>query len=583
MISRENKFWKFKFPSKNQSSTWRLQNYWKGFLILIVIALVLWVVFTYDYKTNSSYGLEVFKNNIKKLFIFQDQSTFRDGGNLWLKSLSYLWSNLKLAISGTFIGFIFALISSFLANKNFVNKYVAYIGISLIFVLRALPEIVFITLISRSLESAEAVLFLVYIWFSWLWLHKYFAELYKDIDLKFYFLSIQMGNTKIKSFTKEVWPKFKNKALSLFLFSFESNIRWSSLLSSLGLIGIGLLTEHATKGGGSKISELLIPLIVLVSFILFIELLNYVFSKYVFVHFSFKFSNKKKNKELLLKNWQKYLIVILVLSVVIFSIWTTSTLNYSFLKNNFFNAYLNNLFKPDYGVFSLNEFSIEKNPILQSFQTWAHAFFVFVIMCFFVFVILPFLVHSQQRKITVISFQTLIVIFRTVPVIVLFYIFSVLFNSTALVVLFLLGVHNSCSFLKQLSEYANNLNQTKINQLKLLGWNKRQIYFKHILPCLKIHIITLSTIYFEIIFKSVILYSFLSTTEFSLGGYMYSHLNAKSYNPNKAFAYMWLIVLNILILNTINYVIIRKIKFNTPLFNLDLLKRKSYFLFRKKF
>lgn len=55
--------------------------------------------------------------------------------------------------------------------------------------------------------------------------------------------------------------------------------------------------------------------------------------------------------------------------------------------------------------------------------------------------------------------------------------------------------------------------------------------------------------YFEIFFRSSITYSFLANDGLALGSNMYFHLQEKSFNPNKAFAYMWVIVLNIFFIN----------------------------------
>ncbi len=55
------------------------------------------------------------------------------------------------------------------------------------------------------------------------------------------------GNSKTKAFFKEIYPRVKNRIIALFIFSFESNMRWASILGALTLPGIGKLIYYASK------------------------------------------------------------------------------------------------------------------------------------------------------------------------------------------------------------------------------------------------------------------------------------------------------------------------------------------------
>ncbi|SYV92445.1 ABC-type phosphate/phosphonate transport system, permease component, partial [Mycoplasmopsis synoviae] len=105
--------------------------------------------------------------------------------------------------------------------------------------------------------------------------------------------------------------------------------------------------------------------------------------------------------------------------------------------------------------------------------------------------------------------------------------------------MFVIGITASSSLNKQLSEVIDNLDNEVIQNLKYQGYSKFKIFFSYILPSIKVEFFLLAMFYFEIFFRSSITYSFLANDGLALGSNMYFHLQEKSFNPNKAFAYMW--------------------------------------------
>ncbi|UUD36204.1 transporter permease [Mycoplasmopsis citelli] len=510
----------------------------------------------YDFSLNFPDGSDIFLRNFKKIFTFSSVSTFETGGNLWIKSLQFLFINIKYVIAGTFVGFVIALITSFFSSDQFNNKIICNTFKFVLFFLRAVPEIVFILIFKNTLESADTILLLAYFWFSWLWLHKYFVEVFKTVDTKFYYLSIRMGNSKIRSFFREIYPRIDNKIIGLLLYSFESNIRWASLLSNFGLIGIGLLTNHAAQNAGTNIEQLGIPLLILILFILSLELGDYLFRNFVLKHLPFIKISKNNFLKWIQINWQKIFKLILLLFLIIFSIYIFFSLNYSIFKNNFLLSYTNNFFKPDFSVFNLSIFSIEFNPIIQSLQIWIHTFFTLIILFFLVLLFLPFLIENQNSKYTITLTKFWLIVFRSVPSIIVFFVFSPLFNSSSTLILIILAFHSCGSILKQLSDSVNKIDASKFKNLKLIGWGKFKIYKHYVLPYLKKDLVTLFTIYMEIMFRSIILYSSLSEREFFIGGKLFIYLNGRVIEFNKAFAYMWIIMFNIFVLNIVTNLIL---------------------------
>ncbi|UUM24790.1 ABC transporter permease subunit [Mycoplasma sp. 3686d] len=378
-----------------------------------------------------------------------------------------------------------------------------------------------------------------------------------------------MGNSKFNSFFREIYPRINNKIIGLLLYSFESNIRWASLLSNFGLVGIGILTDYATKNGGSNIDQLGIPLLILISFILFLELIDFLFKNYVLKHVPFKKLSKNKITKFFQINWQKLLKSTLLIFLIIYSIYVFSSLSYSVFKNNSFYNFVNNFFKPYFGVFS-NDASSNNQPLIkQAFQIWKHTIFSLVFLFILVIITLTFLIEKQNKKTTIIFAKLWLIILRTFPSIIVFFVFSPIFNSKVTLILVILAFHNSGSILKQLSDSVNKIDHSKFKNLKLIGWSKFKIYKHYILPYLKRDLITLFTIYAEIMFRSVVLYSSLSTDDFYLGGRLFIYLGERTTNYNKAFAYMWLIMFNIFILNIISNIILNfdKLKYNISSIN----------------
>ncbi|UUM19806.1 hypothetical protein NPA11_03520 [Mycoplasma sp. 1578d] len=285
-----------------------------------------------------------------------------------------------------------------------------------------------------------------------------------------------MGNSKFNSFFREIYPRINNKIIGLLLYSFESNIRWASLLSNFGLVGIGILTDYATKNGGSNIDQLGIPLLILISFILFLELIDFLFKNYVLKHVPFKKLSKNKITKFFQINWQKLLKSTLLIFLIIYSIYVFSSLSYSVFKNNSFYNFVNNFFKPYFGVFS-NDASSNNQPLIkQAFQIWKHTIFSLVFLFILVIITLTFLIEKQNKKTTIIFAKLWLIILRTFPSIIVFFVFSPIFNSKVTLILVILAFHNSGSILKQLSDSVNKIDHSKFKNLKLIGWSKFKIY-----------------------------------------------------------------------------------------------------------
>ncbi|UBX97706.1 PhnE/PtxC family ABC transporter permease [Mycoplasmopsis synoviae] len=537
----------YKVESKNSQTQNKLKPIWFHILILFFLAVIIFTFSKFDYKLNSYFGFQNFYKNVFKFFQIKNESTYLGKTNLALDSLSYLWVSIKYAIVGTFIGFVIAIFTAFLSSSKLNNFWLALIIKNLILLIRSIPELLFITLFNQTFFR-EFALILIYLWFSWLWLHKYFLETIESLDLTTFYVSKYQGNSSFYAFRKEILSRLWNKFIVLFLYSFESNIRWVSILSALGAPGIGVLINYAAISS-NNIDQLAIPLIFLFLFIVFIELFNYFFNKYILEWNSKTLKTNDYQKLAKTFNYKSVIKLLFFSAIAIFSIYQLITINKDYLLNGFFSSYLNNFFKPDWSVFNISSNSISLNPFLQIFQIYGFALATLVICLFVTFWFLPFISKNNNNVWSSLFVKFLNIFLRIFPSLVLFYVFSNIVFSPATLLVFVIGITASSSLNKQLSEVIDNLDNEVIQNLKYQGYSKFKIFFSYILPSIKVEFFLLAMFYFEIFFRSSITYSFLANDGLALGSNMYFHLQEKSFNPNKAFAYMWVIVLNIFFIN----------------------------------
>lgn len=115
-----------------------------------------------------------------------------------------------------------------------MNKYWIAIPIKfIIIVLRLLPELFFIYLFQISADKTLAIN-LIFSWFTWLWLHEYFSQVIENANFEIFYWLTKIKQNKFTAFFKEIWPQISPKILNYIFYAFESNIRWSTILSKLG-------------------------------------------------------------------------------------------------------------------------------------------------------------------------------------------------------------------------------------------------------------------------------------------------------------------------------------------------------------
>ncbi|WP_027334047.1 ABC transporter permease subunit [Mycoplasma elephantis] len=560
-VKLNSNLFKYFIESPKAKTNIKILPIYKRLLIFLFVAIIviLFALQNWNFRFNN---FELIWERIKNIFSFDKNSNFLTGSfsyeydNLWFLSFKYLYITFKYALVGTFIGFILAIITSFLSYKNINNKKFAYFIKLFILFLRAIPELVFIRIFSMTFRNEVCLLF-IYIWFTWLWLHKYYIELLESIDLKAYKISMMQGNSRYKAFRDEILSRAKNKFFSLFLFSFESNVKWTSILSALSLPGIGILLK---KGYSSteEFKQLGIPLFVLITFIIFLEIINIIFKKYLFeakskkINFEENMSNKNKYLSLSKKrNIRSIVLFIFFLLIIVYSIYVLIDIKFLIHNMNAIKLFVTSLFKPNWNSLNLNSTEFSKNSFLMLLKC-----FEFSILCIVIVAILTILfVRFASIKLTNNNYYPFIsrcifVLIRTIPIIVMFYIFKPLFDSPFILLIILIGIQEATNLIKQVVETIDNLSEQKIAYLKMQGYSNNFIFRNFIFPSIKKDFYSLLSFYFELIFRNTITYSMFVGEEMNFGNMIWTSLdNVKSYHPDIAAAYIWFSTISIIIIN----------------------------------
>ncbi|WP_156933531.1 ABC transporter permease subunit [[Mycoplasma] collis] len=482
------------------------KNFYFLWLFILLILIFVLTYFSFSKNNVNYHSNQRFIYFLKEIFKYKNKSSFFSRDNLLIYSLEILFNSFKITIGATFLGFSLAVLTSFFSSEKIHNNWFSKIFRFLIIFLRALPVIIFATILKKIFDPNEA-LFWIYFWFTWLWIHKYLSDIINNYNLESYYLSLKLGNNKYKAFYNEILLKIKSRIFSLYFYSLESNFRWISLLGSLGISGIGALIYIPISSDiNNSISEITIPLTVFMSFLIINEIFSFLINHFLFEK-KYSFSNKTKINSLKY-NFRFLLILFLFIITLAIFIWSILDLekNYSkiFLFTNFFSRLMQINFKT---IFSFNQIS----PLPLLFKVIWQSFIITIYVSIFGL----FLGIFQSQKINN-KFQSLILkifslIVRIIPFIVLFFIFDIYWFDSFTTIFLLTIFLNSFSFSKIVSTMVDKIDIIFYDNLKKQGYSYFKIIFIFIIPFIKKELIIQILFLYENISRSVIVYGVFSS------------------------------------------------------------------------
>ncbi|MGX9358300.1 hypothetical protein ACWXVL_00730 [Mycoplasma sp. 128] len=480
-------------------------------------------------------GSEYFWKGIKNIFTPYFQSSYLQNESLIWLSFKFLLLTIQITLLGTILGASLALLTALVTNYKTNNKYWSFVVKVFMLLLRSIPEIIYIYLFVFSFHKQLATALLIS-WFTWIWLHKFMSEAIENLDVKAYNIWLKKGFSKTHVIVRFLLPQLVNKFVIYILYSFESNMRWTSVFSFLGLIGIGELLNEASLTM-YKMHELLIPLLFLVSFIFGLEWLSH-----SVVNKNNKSLKSHKTRVNSLKKFNlyeslKWIFLILILIFVICSFVTMPSFG---IKKS--HTILNDLFNPNWKILQTNE-----NVLKLIFDLLVQVF-VTIIFCILFSYVNIFLTNNKTNKAYFVWINRFIFTFiRIIPTLTIFYIFWYAFSNVVSGFVFAFALHSSTVVSKQINEAISKIETNSIETLKKQGWNKLKIFNSFILASVKVSIYTFLFLEIEKNIRNFINYGTFGASGFGLA-ISYGEKN----NYQDIAPYVWISLLLLLMLNLVS-------------------------------
>lgn len=556
-INIENKKFFIQISNENIKLKGPIRRIYKIIGFFIAIVIIGFFISNIDLSF-SKFGLKIFWKNIYNFFKFKTKSSYFEGQNLFILSIKLLWNSFKLVFVGTFLGSTCAFFTAYFGNSK-INKIYIYLPIKIIAnIFRIFPEIAFIYFFNSSFDKLLALL-LIYWWFTWIWLHEYFSQILENQNITQNYQLIKNSDNKFKAFILYIWPNFNKQFINYTFYALESNLKWTTILSSLGFIGIGtILTSPLINQ--KYFSELLIPLLIMTMFSLFIHLVKNIWIKTLTIgNISKKRLSKKENLEKndnyfeaeikhfynwkTIKNTVKILLILLSISIIIFSLTQLKGQKFYYSKNNeFFNA----IWKPNWNVFG-------RNTVNEIIEFVSLVTITLIIILFISYLKTYFLTNSIIKNNG--FFQIWNTIFRFLPTITLFLFISPIFNSPQISFLISFVIHSSSILSNNLSKSTNKIENQKIENLRKQNWSKAKIYNKYIIPSVKKDLTTMMLFESEKNIKRYITYGIFTASLLGSNSYISRGKEASDTTP-----YIWIGIFILIIANLTSNFIRKKLR-----------------------
>lgn len=538
------------YLKNNNATPKRVKSIFKYILYLLIVSFIIYCFSSLSWNHTQNWNKWV-NQALKLLFVFDpsDKANY-PSYSLWYISFRKMAETFEYTALGSLVGFVIAYFTAYGASYNLhKKKYFVYFSKITIFALRCLPVLFWMFIFKEAFDKLLCASLLL-TWFTWLWLHKYLMDVFEASDTQNYQNDLLLGRNKFKAFYKNISNKNKNKIVMLFLYSFESNLRWTTLLSGVGLTGIGELIDRYSKDPDS-FKYLGIPLFVLLINIIIIELFNILINYLMFKTPSIKANDKHKKIKLIFyrPNFWIWLMLafIIVLSIIALVQIDWSVYHKEAVKSlwlDFTNPDYSKAFSSSYDLFSLFWVLIKITTCV-------------LFLSFLAAILIAFLANERlNKKYQVYFLKILLVFFRTFPVLVIFRLYAIVYdtNSNAAIMVLSLFYPTMASLSKFFIESINAIDDKDINNLRLKNWPNFKIFWNFILPKIKKDLFSYSTFRFELIFRNTITYG--SFCAIGVGTSLYVYLyDTLRLDYRVAAGYMLPIIIVILIIQLLVWII----------------------------
>ncbi|PAF54850.1 phosphonate transport system permease protein [Mycoplasmopsis agassizii] len=537
----------------------------KIFLWLIVLTIVIYLTIYISSRFNPA-GVSLFNEFISDLFKYTDSSNYFPGQNLWILSLQQMWVSIRLIVLGTIVGFLVSLVSSYFGARKIHSFFAFTFYRFFIILLRALPIILFARAFSNAFRANDAA-FLTYSWFTWLWVHRYLVDMINNSDLQYFYKSLSLRNSKIKSFYLEVFWRIKIRILNLYFFSLESNFRWISLLGAVGIIGTGTLIYTPLKN--SVYDQLGAPLTIYFIFLLLNELMIFLIKKYLFHGIKF---NAKTNRYSIHYNHQKIILLIFGFISFIIAVIALANLEYDYSNAKVITNLLERFFQIDLAIIfdssGNSPISLVWDVLLQTIIIW---FFTFIIGT----TIGIFQSEKINKKAQSLIFKIIGLSVRIIPSLLVFYLLNILWFEPITTIFLVLVLHSSFNFAVITSSTFNKINFQTLETLRKQGFSYFKILRVWVIPASKKELIINGSFLFENLLRDVVYFGVFGANR--LGAAIQVNIDRSTFFELANFSWP-LIFITIVLEYITNYLVSRNIANKETFIN----KIKGYYALYKK-
>ena len=177
-----------------------------------------------------------------------------------------LWDTIKMSFLGSFVGAVLAIPFAIAAASNIVtNRVVVFIVRLFLSLVRTLPTLVCALIATYIFGLGTMAGTCAIAVFTFAYVGKQLFEIIETVDMGPYEAMEALGATRLCAFTTAVFPQVLPTYLSVSLFCLEGNVRYASILGSVGAGGLGLLmNEKIGWRGYDSLGTILIVLFVAV-------------------------------------------------------------------------------------------------------------------------------------------------------------------------------------------------------------------------------------------------------------------------------------------------------------------------------
>lgn len=211
----------------------------------LILAIVIYSAATLNYAGFNAADAFSEAFNLLRRFIPLDAKTWT--GFSWESSLSSVLTTFRMAVLGTFLGFLVALPLATLAASDISNKMISKPIRFLLMALRSVPALIWaLVFVAAFGIGTMAGIFSLAV-YSIGYLGKLLYEGIEDLEQKGFNSLRHLGASRYQAFRISLVPLAKPMLLSHFIFMFEYNIRAASLLGIVGAGGIGQELMYALE------------------------------------------------------------------------------------------------------------------------------------------------------------------------------------------------------------------------------------------------------------------------------------------------------------------------------------------------